>query len=37
MSAQAEGHYTFVEFTPEDLANLAAESSAPRRKTFPRW
>jgi hypothetical protein len=37
MPAQAEGHYTFVEFTPEDLANLAAESSTARKKSFLRW
>jgi hypothetical protein len=36
-TAQAEGRYTFVEFSQEDLSNLAAESSTARKKSFLRW
>jgi hypothetical protein len=36
-TAEAEGRYTFVEFSQEDLANLAAESSTARKKSFLRW
>ena len=37
LPTQAEGHYTFVEFGPEDLAKLSAELTLARRRSFLRW
>lgn len=37
INPEAQGRYTFVEFTPEDLARMSTESATARRKAFLRW